>query len=72
MYAKTSVYIYIYIYVFSSATRAGWRFPLASLKNDYKGRKSYETYMTYKIDPNEYISTVYISKIELIKIAQGL
>ena len=28
--------------------------------------------MTYKIDPNEYISTVYISKIELIKIAQGL
>ena len=28
--------------------------------------------MTYIIDPNEYISTVYIPKIELIKIAQGL
>ena len=49
---------YIYIYIFSSATRAGWPFPLASLKNDYKGHKSYETYMTYIIDPTEYISTV--------------
>ena len=28
--------------------------------------------MTYIIDPNEYVSTVYISKFELIKIAQGL
>ena len=45
-------YIYIYIYIerererevcFSSATRAGWSFPLASLKNESVGHKSYET-----------------------------
>ena len=50
--ASQNLYMYIYIYrerereggyVFSSATRAGWPFPLASLKNDSVGHKRYET-----------------------------
>ena len=38
-------------------------FPRASLKYDSVGHKVMKLNITYIIDPNEYISTVYIPKI---------